>query len=427
MKTVSILLNFVVIAMAAVAFIGFLTSIADTSAQTGYPPPEPPAGTPAFGPYRLNLPLVQKNYQFIKSKSGIHLGSGVQGNWSVLMQTRLTGGNASQGVYPAVIVILSSDLFNYVRGGPACRISGINASNPVKNQALYNYLTDAARKGTKIVIRIFPSPGNFQNVLGMGSKTLLTQPGERPPKPGGGLADYCSLINGRSPDTYFRSVDDIAQEMIVIRDYTSNASGWRPYAFEPANEPNSEWYPIVFEVQNAQNWAKMDAYFTNVYLQVHPNGTNSDIRVLAVPMAQSYYAEERNIIDCSPYGDMGGRSSGLEWMENTWMESVNGSHVNYNDGWSWHNYWKPGEEGATSDNSCSEFSGHNFQAFTSALKSKILNSPDLAFITEADVYSPCIGDVGSLPDKGEAGNNPNGTNAAFFTKISFGKNGAQTM
>jgi hypothetical protein len=62
-----------------------------------------------------------------------------------------------------------------------------------------------------------------------------------------------------------------------------------------------------------------------------------------------------------------------------------------------------------------------------ALKSKILNSPDLAFITEADVYSPCIGDVGSLPDKGEAGNNPNGTNAAFFTKISFGKNGAQTM
>lgn len=78
------------------------------------------------GPRRTYLPLVQKHYQVIKAKSGVHLGSGVQVNWSPLMQARLTGGNPAQGIYPAVLVVLSNNLYTYTRGGPACTISAVS-------------------------------------------------------------------------------------------------------------------------------------------------------------------------------------------------------------------------------------------------------------------------------------------------------------
>ena len=68
----------------------------------------------------------------------------------------------------------------------------------------------------------------------------------------------------------------------------------------------------------------MDDYFKNLYVEVHPNGTNPDIRVLAAPMAQSLYAEEVNVVDCSAYDpQVEGRAGGLLWMEYTWLEWAN--------------------------------------------------------------------------------------------------------
>lgn len=365
------------------------------------------------GPRKVYLPLMQKNYQFIKAKSGIHLGSGVQANWSTLMQTRLTGGNPAQGIYPAVLVVLSNNLYTYTRGGSACAISAVSG---VTNQTLYDYIKSAAQRGTKVIVRIYPSPGNFQNALGAPgtTRTLLTGSGQRPPKPGGGIGDYCTPGN----DNLFRSIDDIANEMKAIRDYNS-ARGWSVYAFEPANEPNSEWWPIIEDIQVKKPWVDMDTYFKNLYAEVHPGGANPDIRVLAVPMAQSRFAEEKNVVDCSAYEpQVEGRAGGLLWMEYTWLETVNGSSVNYNDGWSWHNYWKYGEEASTANNACDPNSGHNFQAFPNSLKTTILNSPDYAFVTEADVYSPCIGDAQWMSDKGDSsGQNQNSVNAANAMRV----------
>jgi hypothetical protein len=365
---------------------------------------------------------MMNNYQYAKSKSGIHLGSGVQANWSTLMQTRLTGGNPTQGIYPAVLVVLSNNLYTYTRGGPACTISAVSG---VTNQTLYDYIKSAAQHGTKVIVRIYPSPGNFENALGASgtTHTLLTGSGQRPPKPSGGTADYCSdPIPGDSKLSaaeYFRSIDDLANEMKAIRDY-NNARGWSVYAFEPANEPNNEWYAakgLISRLTEGVTWQKMDEYFKNLYSEVHAGGANPDIRVLAVPMAQSLYAEAKNVIDCNTF-DVEGREGGLSWMEYTWLETVNGSPVNYNDGWSWHNYWKYGEEASTVNNACDPASGHNFQAFPDSLKTTILNSPDYAFVTEADVYSPCIGDSQWMSDKGDSsGQTQNSVNAANAMKV----------
>ena len=371
----------------------------------------------AQGSHRLYLPLVMKNYQFIKNKSGIHLGSGVGASWTSTMGSRLTGGNPVFGVYPAVIVMLSSDVFNFSRGGPACRINGVSG---LDNSALYTYLTNAARSGSKVIFRLYPSPGNFQNALGAPGtgKILLTTVGARPPKPGGGTGDWCTAGN----DMKFRSIDDLAQEMIAIRNYTTG-SGWKPYAFDPANEPNTEWFtdnPVA--IQTSAQWIAMDTYFKNLYTEVHGGGANPDIRVLAPPMSQSNFAEAQNIIDCSSYPPVSGRAGGLNWMEYSWKESIqlpDGSFVNYNDGWSWHNYWRYGEEGSNSDNACTPNSGHNFQAFPADLKLNIINSPDLAFITEADLYSAFQpGDPSPfLTTKGGSGVNQDGANAANATKV----------
>jgi hypothetical protein len=207
--------------------------------------------------------------------------------------------------------------------------------------------------------------------------------------------------------------------MIAIRNYTT-LSGWKPYAFEPANEPNTEWWTLA-ELTNSPTWTSMDMYFKNLWSEAHAGGANSDIRVLAAPMSQSAYAEALNIVDCSAYDTLiNGRSGGLNWMEYSWKESIqlpDGSFVNYNDGWSWHNYWQYGEEGANVDNSCTANSGHNFQALPADLKLKILNSSDFAFITEADVYSPCIGEALQLFEKGEAGYSDRGARAGDAMKV----------
>jgi hypothetical protein len=276
------------------------------------------------------------------------------------------------------------------------------------NSSLYNYLTAAANAGTHIVIRIYPSPGNYGNVFGGDANRheLLYTPGaDRPDIWDNQIqafvpADYCTSGPGPGPSGVndFRMVEDVANEIIAIRNFTLG-SNWEPFAFEGASQPNREWYLDSYQgdLQSNAPWNQMDSYFSEVYFIVHPDSAhNTDIKVLAPPMAQQDYAEAMNIVDCSNYpGPAGG---GLSLMTNTWV------YASASDGRSWHNYWTLGNENNTSDMSCIAGDEHNVDAFPQAIKDSLQLKP--ALITEADIYSPCEGGGGVVSTKGDYSNDP---------------------
>lgn len=341
------------------------------------------------GSQRLYLAELAKGYPNNKKPtSGVHLGSASNQTWTTAMTTRLTGGVPSQGYYPAVLVVLSSDVYNLTRSASSpCYISFVSST---KNQALFNYIRDAAQHGTQVVIRIWPSPGNYENAFGVGSKTLLTGTDDRPlriPSPPTPV-DWCTDAMNRS--TKARNVHDIANEILAIRNYNLSQN-WSAFGFEAANEPNGEWLTTDPLRLDQQQWVKMDDYFANIYTFLKPGGSNSDIRIFSVPMAQNARAEKLQPTDCTPHGFGDG---GLALMTKTWINGSNSPAQS--DGWSWHNYWKYGEEASTSDNSCSANSGHVIQAFSDSLKSRIMGSGRPTVISEADLFSPCIGEGAPL-------------------------------
>ncbi len=241
------------------------------------------------------------------------------------------------GTYPASLVVMSDQVYDIQRNSYYCTITDA----VVKNRFVYNYLMSAAQAGTKIIIRIYPSPGNFEDsfVSGENIHRLITESGMIPY----GAQDYC---NGS--DTLFRAVDDIASEMIAIhnRNIREGLAVAKEY-FLPANEPNLEWYdpdhwrpgyspsPLA---DNATAWQDMDNYFTAVYNIIH--GPYADIHVLTPAMAQQAYAESIQFGTClsssimystSPYGN-----SGYDSMVNTYSTK--------NDGYAWNNYWNQAKE-----------------------------------------------------------------------------------
>ena len=207
------------------------------------------------------------------------------------------------GIWPAIVVVQSRQVFTITRNDPPdCRISGVS----VKNWTLYNYLRKAAQDGdTRVIFRITPSPGNFEESIDSAwpdpatrppGRTLITEPGVRP-----GGWQQCGN------DWRFRPVDDVGDEMLAIQRFIlwSAPPGyqWQAFGFEPANEPNTEWYakphpdadmpePSYFD---EASWRAMDQYFANLYDYVHDNAGYLPIRVLTPPMAQSAYAETKNI------------------------------------------------------------------------------------------------------------------------------------
>lgn len=198
-----------------------------------------PTHTPTPGPMipRVYLPVIFKDYPPMKVKSGIHLGNrGSDWNTPVDFLARLRG--TTQGDWPAAVVVLSNQMYDIQRNGPGCTVSNAEIRSPF----VFAYLKQAAQAGTKVIIRLYPSPGNFEDAIITDKlHNLLYTPGETPEN-----RDYCAdPIPGDDPSKargsdYFRAIDDLAREMNAI--HSKNISqGWSEFAFEPANEPNQEW------------------------------------------------------------------------------------------------------------------------------------------------------------------------------------------
>ncbi len=360
-----------------------------TSDGGGYPGPDLPAAvTPGSGVYRVYLPVVRAD----RPRRGIHLGNrGSDWNTQTDLLVRLRGD--LNGAYPAVVVVLSNQVYTISRSTTSpCNI--ISAS--VLHSHVFNYLTDAQAHGTRVVIRLYPSPGNFTDWDQGGSIERRSHNLQGSGGPAG--TDYC----GDNP-TKFRGFDDLADEMDAIYD-VNFSNGWNPNLvyFEPANEPNKEWYAdikypdsggeivLVPYIDDATAWRQMDIYFANTYNAA--KARNPSIRVLTPPMAQQLMAEERQDFQnsaCLPT---------QLWVDGNLIDSAGYQYMSMtqlalNDGWSWHDYWKPGLEwwqpaycqgnGAVS--------GHVFQAFPMTLRDTIAATPKPAIITEADMAAPCGG------------------------------------
>lgn len=247
------------------------------------------------------------------------------------------------------------------------------------------------------MIRVYPSPGNFEDWRSPGQNhNLIYEPDGATP----GGASYCGDPQGNdglpSAPYYFRSPGDVAAEMNAI--YNLNvANGWPAdrFFFEPANEPNKEWYadkyrdnPNLFpHIDNEAAWMAMDNYFMAIYDTAKT--LNNGIQILTPPMSQNAYAEYRQfgscvenilIVDGVPTSGV----AGYDKMPRTYDDK--------NNGWSWHNYWRNGVE-FWQDAYCSSdniLSDQLFQAFPQALQDRINISVKPAFITEADLLSPCV-------------------------------------
>ena len=86
-------------------------------------------------------------------------------------------------------------------------------------------------------------------------------------------------------------------------------------------------------------------------------------------MAQGNYAETQRFISCEPMTVSVSGQSGYAFMPNTFSAK--------NDGYSWHNYWRQGKE----------------------MQTIIMGSSNPAFITEADLFSPCQESDNPITDK----------------------------
>jgi hypothetical protein len=160
------------------------------------------------------------------------------------------------GVWPAVVVVLSNDVFNVVRSTERpCRITGVNNDG---RRHIYTYLAQASQRGIPIIIRL-ASPGNFKDAIEFDtSHRLILETDQTPyihdPVEGTRRATYCdSDLDGRTLDPdrtpipgyrSFRAIDDLLDEMrsiveLLIDDGRFNLNN---IYFLPANEPNGEWY-----------------------------------------------------------------------------------------------------------------------------------------------------------------------------------------
>jgi hypothetical protein len=365
------------------------------------------------------LPMITGK-SAIKSTSGIHLGNRGS-DWPNAMFSLITTRTLA-GIWPAAVVIQSDQVYNLLRptgSGPSsqatelCRITSatVKQTNGV-DYAVYDYLTHAIQQGTIVIIRITPSPGNFLDYAhpGLTPHTLLANQ-----TPAGG--DYCGDKETQKRKVQqYRDIHDIADEMDAIYQ-VNTAHNWPldRFYFEPANEPNYEWYQkfkndgkdIVPNVDNKQAWIEMDEYFATLYDGAKQ--LNGDLQILSPPMAQKLYGEHFGLGTCKTWtvGD-GGQHSGFDFMKKTYGYdyAVTGHQAPAKaDGFSLHNYWQAGQEawdtngGVSLDTYCDYANGgnqdltsvsdHLSQYFPDAMAVTMRQSGKPLMITEADLVAPC--------------------------------------
>jgi hypothetical protein len=338
--------------------------------------------------FTVHLPLVLRNWPPPTPKvyTGIHLGNHVGGDWTD-DELALVDGDAG-GAWPRVIVVQSKQVWNVWRPTESpCEVAGADVWNDpqgVDRRNVHDYLTRAAQNGVTIIIRVAPSPGNFEEAIQPGwpdpdqvpGRTLITQPGVTP-----GGTDYCGANWEK-----FRAVDDIVREMDAI--HTRNQiNGWPTDCcyFEPANEPNLEWYKEAGKTipsrDQALAWQAMDDYFAA--LIAYARASYPALRILTPPMSQGQYAEGiewgRYEDDYCPEQLIEGQK-GYELMPQTYEWRADGYH-----GYSWHNYYIQGWE---SYRMCDYGGFHVSRHFPDFMSREIVLNDRPAFVTETDLCSP---------------------------------------
>jgi hypothetical protein len=358
------------------------------------------------------------------------------------------------GVWPAVVVVVSNDVFNVVRSTDRpCRITEVNNDG---RSHIYEYLAQAAQQDIPIIIRL-ASPGNFRDAVDLGPPhTLILAPSETP-QIGGRNRTYCDADReGRDGDSgykSFRSIDDLLNEMgsiLGLLDVDDRFNLDNIY-FLPANEPNGEWYgpgwwtwsilratdPDNIErlheidAAGAEAWDDMNRFFSALYrrkeerARENPASAFSQVNILTPPMGQGKMAEpfEQDCVDTILLGPPDPETreqeeittSGYERMLLDYADTLDVQEgmlqPALNDGYTWNNYWEPGnwaddnpnnnweQWGETCDGEAGppqppeKYHYHVFQFFPFQMRLNVRDaSPDeeteLAIITEADVFSP---------------------------------------
>lgn len=319
-----------------------------------------------------------------KEWAGMHLGNRNTGNpsqddWSLAMLAPFDPAQGQGGTWPQIVVVLSDQVFNVENRGANCKITQFTIEK--RNNNIYSYLKRAALSGrTAVIIRIYPSPGNFQESIleewtpdessRPNGRTLIITAGVRP-----GNWSQCG-------NTWrFRPIDDVADEMLAIQRYALN-DGWQVYGFEPANEPNIEWYYNRARTECTDPcytvtdpWAPMDDYFANLYDYVQNNKGSTPIRVFSPPMAMRAQAEDADVLsDLTPCASYPFNGYGL-------MYRTFNSGNPKNNGYSWHNYFIQAREGW---GDC-PYGMHVAYWFPSEMAYTIMSGQRDAFITEADL------------------------------------------
>ena len=379
----------------------------------------------------LFLPIIAKPSKPPKYKSGIHLGNRDSSDWRIELFEHITGTVA--GTWPSAVVIQSDQVYRLYRYSTGqCRIvaAGVKLTGEGKPYNVYTYLAAAAKAGTIVVIRITPSPGNFIDYTAPGAlpHTLM-----HTTEPAGG--NYCDerAVGGHSTDDKvrkYRDILDIAQEMQAI--YLANVQdGWPPgsFFFEPANEPNQEWYAarkpitdtlrLVPDVNHKDAWIDMDNYFAALYDTA--KALNPALQILSPSLSQELYGEHYRFGSCyklQVQGDSQNRS-GIDFMKKTFgydSDAANQLPTPKADGFAWHNYWRAGHEAwadiegqtptldvpcfgkALTDTATVIASDHFIQYLPEGMLAQI--GPRPTFITEADLKSPCqLGETGAAVTK----------------------------
>lgn len=230
-------------------------------------------GTPLWAQAAMTEQPVQQAavsaYPAQKRFTGIHLGQKLftRPQWS---EAELAYIDPDQGgTWPSLLVIMSDQLYDIVRNDGDCSIREAkirlqNDTDRPNGPLIYRYVKRAAQAGTKVVIRISPSPGNRGAVPAQGLN--------------------CDPVNYRTPE-------DVAREIAAIHRLNWN-DNWYEYGFEPANEPNLEWFSDE-DIELTDSWDDMDDYFDAVRQQVILHSTTQP-QLFTPPMSQDRYAEGIN-------------------------------------------------------------------------------------------------------------------------------------
>lgn len=404
---------------------------------------------------RVYLPVILKPQSPRFVHMGMHLGSRPGIRWDDIPDDgedpggydflELLRGNTPDGHWPAVVVVLSDQVFKIERGEEEpCNMQTVEvteATATVGREHVFRFMAQATRmvgtgtgESTKVLIRIAPSPGNFADadveIPFTDSEVRPHELSDADVRAPAESSSYCTA-GGDNPAVRARDVSDIVAEMNIIMEIIEQWNSDHPdeymkkenVFFIPANEPNIEWYtegsddPFENRI-NPEVWEQMDAYFEALYN--HPTRADN-VQILTPAMAPWAYAEHFDS-GCTPV-ELEGSNAGYDLMPATYDTG--------NDGYVWNNYWNLGLEEWGDGDPCPEVrelpdSHHMIQFFPETLQEKIRTQGKPIFISEGSqrLDDESVND-GLVPSKDDRSSQISNSTRRFVAEESEPGNGAQ--